>query len=122
MVDRYKKLVRFGITGVVSTIVTYIVYYICLTFANPTIAFLIGYFVAFIVNYIMTLTFTFKVKASAKNGFGFVVSNVFNFLLCELFLNIFISIGVAKQWAPIPMYVVCIPINFLLVRYVMKNL
>ena len=122
MIDRYKELVRFGITGIVSTIVTYIVYYICLTFTNPTIAFLIGYLVAFVINYIMTLTFTFKVKASPKNGVGFVVSNVINFLLCEFFLNIFISIGVAKQWAPIPMYVVCIPINFLLVRYVMKKL
>lgn len=122
MNQSYKEIIRFGITGVVSTVVTYLVYYICLTFANPAIAFLIGYFIAFIVNYIMTLTFTFKVKASAKNGAGFIISNIINFLLCELFLNIFISIGVAKQWAPIPMYAVCIPINFFLVRFVMKKL
>lgn len=116
------EIVRFGITGIISTVVTYAVYYICLSFTNPTIAFLIGYFVAFIVNYIMTLTFTFKVKASTKNGVGFIVSNIINFFLCELFLNIFIFLGVAKQWAPIPMYAVCIPINFLLVRFVMKKL
>ncbi len=122
MKDKYKEIIRFGITGVISTITTYAVYYICLKFTNPSIAFLIGYGVAFVVNYILTVIFTFKVKASVKNGLGFVVSNVVNFFLCEAFLNLFIYIGVSKHWAPIPMYAVCIPINYLLVRFVMKKL
>lgn len=122
MKERYKEVVRFCITGIISTITTYAVYYICFSFTNPTFAFFIGYLVAFFVNYIMTLSFTFKVKASAKNGVGFVVTNVINLLLCELFLNIFIWLGVTIQWAPIPMYAICIPINFFLVRYIMKKL
>ena len=122
MNDRLKEIIRFGITGLISTITTYGVYYLCLSFTNPTVAFLIGYVVAFVVNYFLTTVFTFKVKASVKNGVGFVISNVINFFLCELFLNLFITVGVSKTWAPIPMYAICIPVNYLLVRYVMKKL
>lgn len=122
MDKRLSEALRFVITGVISTVVTYAVYYLCLSFTNPSVAFLIGYIAALIVNYILSVKFTFKVRASAKNGIGFIVSNVINFFLCELVLNLFIHIGVPKQWAPIPMYAICVPINYLLVRVVMKKL
>ena len=118
--DKLLEVVRFGITGVVSTLVTYIVYYICLYWLNPTVSFSIGYIVSMIVNYYMTTTYTFKVKANKKNAAGFVVSNAINYLLCAFFLNLFIWIGVPERLAPIPMYIICIPINFLIVRFVMK--
>lgn len=120
--QKYLEVIRFIITGVVSTLTTYLVYWVLLPILNHSIAFLVGYLVAVIVNYIMTTSFTFKVKATKKNGLGFIVSNIINFVLSEAFLNLFIYLGVSKQWAPIPMYAVCIPINFLIVRYVMKKL
>ncbi len=119
--EKILEIVRFGITGVVSTLVTYVVYYICLLWLNPTVSFTIGYIVAMIVNYILTTTFTFKVEATTKNAVGFVVSNLINYGLCTLFLNFFIWIGVSKKLAPIPMYAICIPINFLIVKFVMKH-
>lgn len=119
--ERILEIVRFGITGVVSTLVTYAVYYICLLWLNPTISFSIGYIVAMIVNYILTTSFTFKVKASKKNAAGFVISNGINYALCTLFLNLFIWIGVSKKLAPIPMYAICIPVNFLIVKFVMNH-
>jgi putative flippase GtrA len=120
--QKYLEVIRFIITGVVSTLTTYAVYWVLLPFLNHSIAFLVGYIVAVIVNYIMTTSFTFKVKATKKNGLGFIMTNIINFILSEAFLNLFIYIGVSKQWAPIPMYAICIPINFLIVRYVMKKL
>lgn len=120
--QKYLEVIRFIITGVVSTLTTYVVYWVLLPFLNHSVAFLVGYIVAVIVNYIMTTSFTFKVKATKKNGLGFIVSNIINFILSEAFLNLFIYLGVSKQWAPIPMYAICIPINFLIVRYVMKKL
>ncbi len=115
------EIFRFGITGVVSTLATYLFYYIFLYWFNPTISFTIAYLIAMAVNYIMTTNYTFKVKANKKNAAGFVVSNVINYLLCTLFLNFFIWIGVSEKLAPIPMYVICIPINFMIVRFVMKK-
>ena len=118
--DKIGEILRFGLTGVVSTLATYLFYYIFLNWLNPTISFTLAYLIAMVINYLMTTSFTFKVKANKKNAFGFVVSNAINYLLCALFLNFFIWMGVLEQLAPIPMYMVCIPINFLIVRYVMK--
>jgi len=118
---KIKEIIRFGVTGFVSTIITYGVYYLLLFFLNASISFTVGYIVAFIVNYIMTVSFTFRVKASTKNGLGFVVSNIINYGFCVFFLNFFIWCGLSKTIAPIPMYAICIPINFLIVRFVMKK-
>ena len=119
--EKLKEVVRFGITGVVSTLATYLFYYIFLAWLNPTLSFTIAYLIAMVINYIMTTSFTFRVKANKKNAAGFVVSNAINYVLCALFLNLFIWFGVGEKWAPIPMYMVCIPINFLIVRFVMKK-
>ena len=117
-----KEPIRFAITGVASTLTSYAGYYLFLSFAPPSIAFFLGYVAAVIVNYLLTTSFTFKVKATKKNGIGFVATNIVNFLLNEVFLMFFIFIGIDERWAPIPMYAVCVPINFLLVRFVMKKL
>ena len=114
------EILRFGVTGIVSTLATYLFYYIFLNWLNPTISFSFAYLIAMLINYVMTTSFTFKVKANKKNATGFVVSNVINYGLCALFLNFFIWMGVREKIAPIPMYMICIPINFLIVRFVMK--
>ena len=119
--DKIGEILRFGMTGVVSTLATYLFSYIFLNWLNPTMSFTIAYLIAMAINYVMTTSFTFKVKASKKNAAGFVVSNVINYGLCALFLNFFIWIGVSEKFAPIPMYMICIPINFLIVRYIMKK-
>ena len=119
--DRLGEVIRFSITGVASTVTTYIVYYICLFWLNPTVSFTFGYIVAMCVNYLLTTAFTFKVKATAKNAVGFLISNGINYVLCAFFLNLFIWCGVGEKIAPIPMYAICIPINFVIVRFIMRK-
>lgn len=115
------QIIRFGIVGIISTVTMYGSYLLLLKYARHNVAFTISYILAFIVNYLLTTSFTFKVKVSKKNGVGFIVSNIINYVLNAAFLNFFIWIGFDEKWAPIPMYAVCIPINFLLVRFVMKK-
>lgn len=123
MGDNPKKMefIRFIITGIVSTITNYLFYYLFFSLFSHTLAFTLGYIIAVVVNYIMTTYFTFKVKASAKNGFGFIVSNIINYTLCIVFLNFFIWLGISELWAPIPMYCITIPTNFIIVRFVMNR-
>lgn len=118
--DKIGEIIRFGVTGVVSTLATYLFYYIFLYWFNPTESFTIAYLIAMVINYMLTTSFTFKVKATKKNAAGFLISNGINYVLCTLFLNIFLWLGVSEKLAPIPMYMICIPINFLIVRFVMK--
>ncbi len=112
-----REAVKFGLVGLGSTIITYIVYYILNDFVYPTIAYTIAYLVGIFFNYVLNTLFTFKTKYSIKKISGFIISHGFNLLLSLLLLNFFVYIGMSKDVAPIPMYSICIPINFLMVRY-----
>ncbi|MCI7475204.1 MAG: GtrA family protein, partial [Prevotella sp.] len=51
---------------------------------------------------------------------GFAFSHAVNYVLQMLTLNLFLWVGVPKQWAPIPMFCICVPVNFVLVRFFLK--
>ena len=36
-------------------------------------------------------------------------------------LNIFLWMGVSREIAPLPMFCICVPVNFLLVRFFLKR-
>jgi hypothetical protein len=61
------------------------------------------------------------VKANVKRGAGFAFSHVVNYLLQMVTLNFFLWLGLSKQIAPIPMFCICVPVNFLLVRFFLKK-
>ena len=64
---------------------------------------------------------SFRVKANAKRGAGFLFSHIVNYCLQMLTLNFFLWLGLSKAVAPIPMFCICVPINFLLVRFFLKR-
>lgn len=115
------EFLKFGLVGVVSTITHYAIYYVMLRSVNTSIAFSIGYGLSLILNFILTTYFTFGVKPTALKGMGFTISHLINYLLQLSFLNLFLIWGMTKQLAPIPVFTVCIPINFLLVRFFVKK-
>lgn len=126
------EVVRFGIVGVTATLLQYFIYWLLLrlaihwdveagTHTLSTVAMTIGYVVSFIYNFIASTRFTFRVKANARRGAGFLFSHVVNYSLQMLTLNLFLLLGIGKQWAPIPMFCVCVPVNFLLVRFFLKR-
>ena len=81
----------------------------------------IGYAISFAFNFVASTRYTFRVEASAKRGAGFALSHAVNYVLQMLMLNLAIWLGVSMQWAPIPMFCVCVPVNFLLVRFFLKK-
>ncbi len=115
------EVIRFGIVGVTATILQYLVYVVATRWMHPTVANTVGYAISFIYNYIASTRFTFRVKSSAKRGAGFAFSHVVNYLLQTACLSFFLWLGVSKSLAPLPMFCVCVPVNFLLVRYFLKK-
>ncbi len=113
-------MLRFGIVGVVATAIQYGVYLLCLRWMGAGVANTIGYAVSFVFNFFATTFFTFRVKANASRGAGFALSHLVNYLLQMGTLTFFIWLGVPKTWAPVPMFAICVPVNFLLVRYFMR--
>ncbi|MEE1063873.1 MAG: GtrA family protein [Paludibacteraceae bacterium] len=115
------QMLRFAIVGVIATAVHYGVYWLLRSFFPVTIAYSIGYVVAFVCNFILTCIFTFRKKASTKRGIGFGLAHLVNLGLHVALLNLFLWIGLSEELAPIPVFCIAIPVNFLLVRYVFKR-
>ena len=112
---------RFAIVGIVATVVLYATYWLSLKILHPSLAYSLAYLCAFIVNYLLTTSFTFKVNKSVKNGVGFVISNVINYLVSMALLNLFLWLGLSNELAPIPTILLATISNFLIVRLVMKQ-
>lgn len=119
---KYKEFFRFVIVGFLATGIHYGVYRLLdlVIPANP--AYAAGYVISFFFNFFLTASFTFKKKATVKKGVGFGLSHLVNFTLHMLLLNLFLFLGLSDALAPIPVYCICIPVNFLLVRYVFNKL
>lgn len=114
-------MIRFGIVGCISTVMQFVIYYILVGHMTHNIAQPVSYAISLAMNYLMTTLFTFHVRPTKKNGVGFVGSHAVNFTLQLLLLNLFIWMGIPKQWALIPVFCICAPINFILIRLTMKK-
>jgi hypothetical protein len=90
---------------------------------KPTlnVAYTIGYAVSFVCNFFLTSYFTFRSKATVGKGVGFGLAHLTNYLLQMVLLNLFVYLGVSQALAPVPVYLIAIPVNFLLVRFVFKH-
>ena len=117
--DRKKlgEIVRFIIVGSSAAAIQYSTYLLLIYWLQPLIANTIAYLVSFIFNYIASTRYTFRVKSTTKRGAGFVFSHIINYILQSGFLKLFLWLGFSKQIALIPMFAICVPINFLLVRF-----
>ena len=118
---KFREFVRFAIVGLIATGIHYGVYYLLNLFINVNVAYTVGYLVSWIVNLYLTAHFTFRSALSFKKGVGFALSHLVNYVLHMLFLNLFLAIGVSEEIAPLFVFAVVIPINFLLVRFVFKS-
>jgi putative flippase GtrA len=120
-IDKLKRskfeFIRFCLVGIFATGLHYAIYYLLNLIIDMNIAYTIGYWTAFLCNYLLTCLFTFRVKPSLKLGGGFGVSHLINWGLHLICLNIFTYIGLSPEWAPVPTYIICVPTNFLIIKF-----
>lgn len=110
-----------------------------------TITYSIGYIVSFIGNYILSLKWTFRTEGSVKKGLGFAFSHAVNYGMHIGLLNLFLYLDVGglmvrclqavvpwlvemfpilghgEDIVPFAVYVVVVPVNFLLVRFFLTH-
>lgn len=116
-----KEAIRFGIVGVAATALHYGIYYLLQPYINVNIAYTTGYALSFIANFYLTSYFTFGTKPSWRKLMGMGGAHIVNYLLHMALLNLFLFMGITKTWAPVPVFAIAIPVNFLLVRFVFKH-
>lgn len=116
-----REIIRFVLVGALATVIHYALYLIFNLFLANWLAYSIGYGISFLINFYLSSTFTFKSKANIKKGIGFGISHAINYGLHISLLFIFLHIGIPDEYAPIPVFAIAIPVNFILVRYVFKS-
>ena len=119
--ETYGEFVRFAVVGTTSATINYVIYWILQHWVNVNIAYTVGYVISFFANYYMTAHFTFKEKASAKNGIGFGGAHFVNYCLHIVLLNFFLWVGLSRELAPLAVLYIAVPTNFLMVRFVFKH-
>lgn len=118
---RFPEFIRFVMVGVLATALHYGIYFLLQRFINVNIAYTLGYALSFIANFYLTAYFTFGKKPSWSKAFGFGGAHLFNYLLHIGLLNTVLWLGLSKTLAPIPVFAIAIPVNFLLVHFVFKR-
>lgn len=119
--NKFGEIVRFIIVGSSAAAIQYATYMLLIYWLQPLIANTIAYLISFTFNYIASTHYTFRVKSTTKRGAGFVFSHIINYLLQSGCLKLFLWLGFSKQIALIPMFAICVPINFLLVRFFLRK-
>ncbi|WP_455498650.1 GtrA family protein [Coprobacter sp.] len=118
---KYKEFIRFSIVGILATMIHYGIYLFLYKIIVTEVAYTIAYFISFLLNFYLSNVFTFKTKPSFRKGVGFGLSHGVNYLLHISLLTLFLYIGIPEAIAPIPVFLIVIPVNFLLVRFVLKS-
>lgn len=113
---------RFIVTGFLATVVQYAVYWLLMDLMVVALAWTLAYIVSFCCNYVLTTYYTFRVWPTRKRAISFACGHVVNWSLQMLLLHLFIWLGCHKSWAPLPMYLVVMPINFLVIRFFVKRI
>ena len=110
-----------------------------------TITYAVGYAVSFVANYFVSLRWTFKTEGSVSKGLGFAFSHLVNACMHLGLLNFFRWLGAGdalsmlliwlapsvvdmlpvlgrpESLLPLPVYVIVVPLNFLMVRFFLKR-
>lgn len=115
------EAVRFAAVGVLATALHYGLYLALLRAVPANVAYATGYVVSFLANFYLTAFFTFRARPSWRRFTGMAGAHGVNFLLHMTLLNAFLWLGVPEAIAPVPVFAVAIPVNFLLVRWVFTH-
>ena len=115
------EFVRFGLVGGFCTALHYGIYFLLQLLLDVNVAYTVGYLLSFVANFYLTSYFTFGSAPSWKKLFGMAGAHGVNYLLHMVLLNLFLWIGMKQELAPLPVFAIAIPVNFVLVRFVFKH-
>lgn len=123
--NKIREFIRYVIVGTLATGIHYGIYALLLLLDSSliwsNIAYSAGYVLSFVANFYLTTYFTFRTTPSWKKLGGMVGAHAVNYAMHIGLFNLFILIGVSEQIAPIPVFCIVIPVNFILIRFVFKE-
>ena len=113
-----KQMIGFALTGSLSTLIMFGLYYILSKVINYQFAYLIAYCVSVTLLYFMNLLFVFRGKASLISFFQFSLIYLLQYLVGAATLEFLVRFGFSVTYAPLLIVIILLPITFLLNRIV----
>lgn len=116
------EMMRFVLVGGFCTVLQYGMYVVFLhaVGVKAVVSTLISYGISFVANFFLSSFFTFKSDPNAKKGLAFTLSHLINMGMQTGFVAIFKGI-VGPTLALLPALGICVPLNYLLVRFAFKS-
>lgn len=122
--SRTGEILRFGLVGGLATLLQYgiyVVFVLCVFGGHKAVvATIISYAISFIANFFLSNYFTFHTRPTVGGGIGFTLSHIINMGLQVGLVAIFKGL-VGPTLALIPAMAICVPCNYLLVRFALTN-
>lgn len=114
---------RFCIVGTVCTGLDVCIFYIVRMFTSYPIALICGYVLSLIINYFLTIYWTFKTKPSAMNVVGIIASHLFNLFVVRMGLMcIFVNtLNFNDRIAYVPTIAISVITNFIIIKCVINK-
>lgn len=121
--NKYGEFIRFCIVGVICTLIDAAIFYLFRTFANYQVSLVSGYIISLLVNYFLTVYWTFKVNSSVNNAFRIVFAHLFNLFVVRMSLMyLFINItSINDRLAYIPTLIISVITNFIILKIIIKK-
>lgn len=120
--SRLSEIIRFGLVGGVATLLQYGMYvvFVHAVGTTPVVSTIISYAISFIFNFFLSNYFTFHSSPNALKGLGFTVSHLINMGMQVGLVAIFKGL-VGPTLALLPALAICIPLNYLMVRFALTS-
>ena len=117
--NRVREFLKFGVVGTTAMFIHLGFYYFLLSIIDKNLAYTIGYIISFLCNFLLTSYFSFRVKPSWSRFVKFGGSHIANYFIYIGLFNFFLFLGLSPKLAPLPVYLIAVPISFVLVRFSM---
>lgn len=127
--EPYRSALRFTIVGFTGTLIQYGWYWLFLWLLErllpqhetATLAFIIGFVLEMVSNYIFTAYYTFQSRPNWKNFGGFLSGRGLNFIIQLVLLQVLMFMSLSDQLAGLLAIVVAGIINYFVVKFFFKK-
>lgn len=120
---RHQEFLRFCVVGAVCTVLDMALYYLLCTIVPYQFSLVGGYTISLIVNYILTIRWTFRTRSTMWNAIGVVSAHLFNLFVVRMgLMYLFTSVArLSDDVAFIPTLIISVVTNFIIIRVIVHK-
>ncbi|WP_232278715.1 GtrA family protein [Paenibacillus sp. 481] len=117
-----KEFLKFVVVGIVNTASTYLIYLLLLSVLSYTLSYTVSYVCGIFISYVLNTYYVFKEKLNYKKMIQYPLVYVVQYVLNAIMLYLLIDyLGLEKEYAPLIVIILSIPITFILSRLIIKK-